>query len=80
MLFMVKILESLCQTMRDLIYEKQTKVVMTSNKIRCPDCKKNALETEVDDCVFCGGGEYYSCSNCGSQFEKGKRGKVGEEL
>jgi transposase-like protein len=45
----------------------------------CPHCQLT-LFIEIEDCMFCGGGQYYYCNGCGRSFERGKRGKVGEEL
>ena len=51
-----------------------------SKKKKCPSCGKISVVVWFEDCVFCGGGEYYYCESCDSSFHIGKKGKIGEEV
>lgn len=44
------------------------------SKVKCPRCKKRSLEIAHEDCIFCGGGEYYQCTNpeCYAEFDLDK--------
>ena len=47
---------------------------------KCPSCGKFKLRRDYDDCIFCGGGEYYHCEACDSDFECGAKEKVGKQI
>ena len=52
---------------------------MAKNKCvirRCPSCKE-ILDVKYQKCIFCSGGQYYACPNCGKTYYK-KRGLSSE--
>ena len=49
-------------------------------KKKCPNCKKNTLIIEYEDCILCGGGQYYHCLDCDSYYEYKIKGGIGDEL
>jgi hypothetical protein len=48
---------------------------------KCPNCDyKVELTIQHDECIFCGGGVYWECPKCWSNFAVTKKNKVGDEL
>lgn len=59
-------------------------------KKKCPQCGRISLEMEYEDCVLCGGGEYWHCAAkkkcgctifyCDAVYEVGPGGTVGRQI